>query len=55
MSSLQFKTEDHSTTFDEENVWADDRLNREDAVRRLYGIISGQERPLTICLNGEWG
>ena len=24
MSALQFKTEDHSTTFDEENVWTDD-------------------------------
>ena len=55
MSSLQFKTEDHSTTFEEAKVWAHDCLQREDAAQRLSRIVSGQERPLTICLNGEWG
>ena len=55
MSSLQYKTEDHSTNFDEAKVWAHDCLQREDAAQRLSRIVSGQERPLTICLNGEWG
>ena len=56
MSTFQFKLEDRSTTFNEKDVWADDCLgNGDDTSRHLYGIISGQERPLTICLNGEWG
>ena len=56
MSVFQFKLEDRSTTFDEKNVWADDCFkDRDDVSRHLDGIVSGQERPLTICLNGEWG
>ena len=56
MSNFQFKIEDRSTTFDEKDVWADDCFNdRDDVSRHLHGIVSGQERPLTICLNGEWG
>ena len=56
MSIFQFKLEDRSATFDENDVWADDCLgNGDDTSRHLYGLISGQERPLTICLNGEWG
>ena len=56
MSAFQFKLEDRSTTFDEKDVWADDCFkDRDDVSRHLYGIVSGQERPLTICLNGEWG
>ena len=56
MSKVQFKLEDHSTTFDEKDVWADDCFkDRDDVARHLHGIVSGQERPLTICLNGEWG
>jgi len=56
MSAFQFKLEDRSTTFDEKDVWADDCFkDRDDVSRHLDGIVSGQERPLTICLNGEWG
>ena len=56
MSIFQFKLEDHSATFDEKDVWADDCLGiGDDTSRHLHGIVSGQERPLTICLNGEWG
>lgn len=56
MSAFQFKLEDRSMTFDEKDVWADDCFkDRDDVSRHLYGIVSGQERPLTICLNGEWG
>lgn len=56
MSNFQFKIEDRSTIFDEKDVWADDKLGFcDDAARRLYGIVSGQELPLTICLNGAWG
>lgn len=56
MSNFQFKIEDRSTTFDEKDVWADDKLGFcDDAARRLNGIVSGQELPLTICLNGAWG
>lgn len=56
MNALQFKIEDHSQSFDKSDVWADDCLrNRDDAARRLNQIVSGQEQPLTICLNGEWG
>ena len=56
MSTFQFKLEDRSATFDENDVWADDCFkDRDDVSRHLYGIVSGQERPLTICLNGEWG
>lgn len=56
MAAFQFKLEDRSTTFDEKDVWADDCFrDRDDVSRHLYGIVSGQERPLTICLNGEWG
>lgn len=56
MSNFQFKIEDRSTTFDEKDVWGDDCFkDRDDVSRHLYGIVSGQERPLTICLNGEWG
>ena len=56
MSAFQFKLADRSTTFDEKDVWADDCFkDRDDVSRHLYGIVSGQERPLTICLNGEWG
>ena len=56
MSAFQFKLEDRSTAFDEKDVWADDCFkDRDDVSRHLDGIVSGQERPLTICLNGEWG
>ena len=56
MAAFQFKLEDRSTAFDEKDVWADDCFkDRDDVSRHLYGIVSGQERPLTICLNGEWG
>ena len=55
MSALQYKNEDRSTTFNDADVWGADKLNRDDAERRLYRIVEGQERPLTICLNGEWG
>lgn len=56
MSNFQFKIEDRSTIFDEKDVWADDKLGFcDDAARRLYGIVSWQELPLTICLNGAWG
>ena len=56
MSTFQFKLEDRSMTFDEREVWADDCFqDRDDVSRHLYGIVSGQERPLTICLNGAWG
>ncbi len=56
MSNFQFKLEDRSTTFDEKDVWADDCFkDRDDVSLHLYGIVSGQEHPLTICLNGEWG
>lgn len=56
MSNFQFKIEDRSTTFDEKDVWADDCFkDRDDVSQHLYGIVSGQEHPLTICLNGEWG
>lgn len=56
MSNFQFKIEDRSTTFDEKDVWADDCFkDRDDVSLHLYGIVSGQEHPLTICLNGEWG
>lgn len=56
MSNFQFKIEDRSTTFDEKDVWADDKLGFcDDAARRLNAIVSGQELPLTICLNGTWG
>ena len=50
MSTFQFKLEDHSTTFDEKDVWADDCLGiGEDTSRHLGGIISGQERPVMEC------
>lgn len=55
MSSFQYKLEDRSTVFSDDAVWEDDKLGREAAARRLHRVISGQERPLTICLNGEWG
>lgn len=55
MSSLQYKLTDRSTLFDNENPWADDYLGRQNAAQSLYRIIEGQENPLTICLNGEWG
>lgn len=56
MSNFQFKIEDRSTIFDEKNVWGDDKLGFcDDAARRLNAIVSGQELPLTICLNGAWG
>ena len=56
MNAFQFKLEDRSTTFDEKDVWADDCFeDRDDVSRHLDGFVSGQERPLTICLNGEWG
>lgn len=56
MSNFQFKIEDRSTTFDEKDVWADDKLGLcGDAAERLNGIVSGQELPLTISLNGAWG
>lgn len=53
---MQYKLEDRSATFDEQNRWGDDVIGiGDDASRRLHSIISAQERPLTICLNGEWG
>ena len=54
--TLQRKLQDRSTEFDVEDVWSDDLLrNRDEAGRKLYTIISNQERPFTICLNGSWG
>lgn len=54
--TLQLKLQDRSTEFDVEDVWSDDLLrNRDEAGRKLYTIISNQERPFTICLNGSWG
>lgn len=56
MSGFQYKVDDRSATFDPNDVWSDDVFrNRDDASRRLYALLAGQERPLTICLNGEWG
>ena len=56
MTALQLKLEDRSTTFDEKDVWADDRLGGlNDKSKTLIELIQGQQRPLTICLDGEWG
>ena len=56
MTALQLKLEDRSTTFDEKYVWADDRLGGlNDKSKTLIELVKGQQRPLTICLDGEWG
>lgn len=53
---LQLKLQDRSTEFDEKDAWSDDLLrNRDEASLKLYAIISNQELPFTICLNGAWG
>lgn len=55
-TALQLKLEDRSTTFDEKDVWADDRLGGlNDKSKTLIELVQGQQRPLTICLDGEWG
>lgn len=55
MSALQFKTFDKSSSFTKEDIWAGDCAGREETARKLCSLIAGQERPLTICLNGAWG
>ena len=51
----QFQREDESVSFDEKAVWEEDKLDRNEIANTFHRIISKQEHPLTICLNGEWG
>ena len=40
---------------DANNLWSDDRLDRKKIAARLTKIISGQNEPFVISLDGRWG
>ena len=63
---VQYKSEDVSgyvhkdigaaTEGEAVDVWSADVSGLEaDLAKDLMGMIVEQERPLTVCLNGEWG
>ena len=53
---LQLKSQDKSLAeIDASNIWKDDALGRERESCSLEALISGQDGPLTICLDGAWG
>ena len=55
-SSFQLKQPDISSFVPEEKeLWSDDKLGRKTSAERLVNMVSGQNGPLTIGLNGRWG
>lgn len=55
IGAFQYKAEDRSATFADDAIWEGDNSGRKETAQRFHKMLSGQERPLTICLNGAWG
>ena len=51
--ALQLKLEE--SEIDNQNPWGDDALGRSEVAKALTNLISDQESPIVVSLNGRWG